>query len=82
MPPPVVATPTEPCGGIYFDGVPMPLVLAAGTASGYKRVKKIDDETFAAYRTVGGKQQHVWTSDSACLLNILAAIDARSPPGC
>ena len=40
-----------------------PLVLAPGTASGYKRIKKIDATTFAAYRTVGGRQQHVWTSE-------------------
>ena len=54
---------TEPCGGLYFDGRPVGLVLAPGTASGYKRVKKITDDCFQACRTVGGKQQHVWTSD-------------------
>ena len=60
---PVVATPTELWACPLFDGKPMPLVLAPGTASGYKRTKKIDDTTFAAYRTVGGRQQHVWTSE-------------------
>ena len=60
---PVVAPPTELWACPLFDGKPMPLVLAPGTASGYKRTKKIDDTTFAAYRTVGGKQQHVWTSE-------------------
>ena len=28
-----------------------------------KRVKRIDDSTFQACRTVDGQQQHVWTSD-------------------
>ena len=55
--------PTEPCGGVFFDGKPMNLVLAPGTLSGYKRVKRIDDSTFQACRTVDGGQQHVWTSD-------------------
>ena len=41
----------------------MPLVPAPGTASGYKRVKKINSKTYQACRTVGGKQKHVWTSD-------------------
>ena len=41
----------------------MPLVLAPGTASGYKRVKKVNNQTFQAQRTVGGKQQQVWVSD-------------------
>ena len=54
---------TELWASPHFDGMPMQLVPAPGTASGYKRVKKIDEGTFAAYRTVAGKQQHVWTSD-------------------
>ena len=39
------------------------LVPAPGTASGYKRVKQINSKTYQACRTVGGKQQHVWTSE-------------------
>jgi len=41
----------------------VPLVPAPGTASGYKRVKKVNSKTYQACRTVGGKQQHVWTSE-------------------
>jgi len=41
----------------------VPLVPAPGTASGYKRVKKVNSKTYQACRTVGGKQRHVWTSD-------------------
>ena len=39
------------------------LVPAPGTASGYRRVKKVNLKTYQACRTVGGKQRHVWTSD-------------------
>ena len=46
-----------------IGATPVSLVLAPGTASGYKRVKKINGRTFQAQRTVGGTQQHVWTSD-------------------
>ena len=41
----------------------MQLVLAPGTASGYKGVTKINDHTFQARRRVAGKLRHVWTSD-------------------
>ena len=47
--------------GIGFK--PVQLVLAPDTASGYKRVKKINEKTYQAQRTTAGKQQHVWTSD-------------------
>ena len=70
-PPPVEATtliirfdsqPTNRAG--MGDGLkPCALVLAPGTASGYRRVKKINGRTYQAQRTVGGTQQHVWTSD-------------------
>jgi len=42
---------------------PVPLVLAPGTASGYKRVKKVNAKTYQACRTINGKQRHVWTSE-------------------
>ena len=55
--------PTERWSSPLFDGKPMPLVLAPGTVSGYKRVTKINDDTFQARRRVNGKLRHVWTSD-------------------
>ena len=54
---------TELWASSLFDGKPMPLVLAPGTASGFKRVIKVDNNTYAARRTVGGKLQHLWSSD-------------------
>ena len=57
------SSPTEPCGGLYFDGTPVNLVLAPGTASGYRRVKKVNKKTYQACRTVDSKQKHVWTSE-------------------
>jgi len=41
------------------DFGPVDLVLAPGTASGYKRVKKVNAKTYQACRTVAGKQRHV-----------------------
>ena len=58
--------PTERWSSPLFDGKPMPLVLAPGTVSGYKRVTKINDDTFQARRRVNGKLRHVWTSDDPC----------------
>ena len=43
--------------------VPMELVLATGTVTGYKGVIKVTDQTFAARRKVNGKLQHLWSSD-------------------
>ena len=57
----------SPTPELWDLGVPgfraVPLVPAPGTASGYRRVKKVNFKTYQACRTVGGKQRHVWTSE-------------------
>ena len=40
------------------------LQLKPGSATGYKGVNKVKKNTYQARRTVGGKVQHVWTSNS------------------
>ena len=55
---------TELWASPTFWGMALELVLAPGTATGYKGVIKVTDNTFAARRKVGGKLQHVWAGDN------------------
>ena len=41
------------------------LQLKPGSTTGYKGVNKVKKNSYQARRTVGGKVQHVWTSDLA-----------------
>ena len=40
------------------------LQLKPGSTTGYKGVNKVKKNSYQARRTVGGKVQHVWTSNS------------------
>ena len=52
------------------------LQLKPGSTTGYKGVNKVKKNSCQARRTVGGKFQHVWTSDSprACAYMLAAVV--------
>ena len=57
----------ESCDSWEPDGPTLGTVmlqLKPGSATGYKGVNKVKKNSYQARRTVGGKVQHVWTSNS------------------
>ena len=60
---PPVAAMTEVWSPPDTNLTPMKLVVAPDTASGFRKVAKINEHTFQARRKVNGKLQHVWTSN-------------------